>query len=95
MLDNSLKNFSNAERTPKDRLKSIIELINKFTTSLEEPSTYLISGDALREIHEELISSFRLEKLIELLLKKIDMLERLYRYNLELSWAKKIIDTEK
>ena len=54
ILDDSLKNFTDEKLVAKVRLEKIVNLINKLTTSLEDPATYVISGDALREIHENM-----------------------------------------
>lgn len=87
ILDESLRNFTERESQPKEKLQKMIKLINKFTICLEDPTTYVISGDALREIHEKLVDTYRLKDLMEVVLKKVDMLERLYRHGIELRWA--------
>ena len=86
-LDDTLRNFTEEEKSPRMKLKEIIEHINRFTTAFEDPTAYIISGESLREIREELIYIFRLNTLTETILRKIEMLERLYKYNLELRWA--------
>lgn len=90
ILDESLKNFAGKEMSPKQRLHKIIGLINQFMSCLEDPTTYVISGDALREIQEKLMDTSRIESLSDVVLKKMDMLQQLYKYRLELSWAERV-----
>lgn len=90
IMDESLKNFRSGEgTTPKQRLERIISLSDRFATCLEDPGTFVCSGDALREIHERLKDTFRIKDLAEVILRKLDMLERLYRHGLEMRWAEK------
>lgn len=89
-LDKKLKNFSGKDMSAQVKLNRIISVINHFTSCLEDPSSYVISGDALREIHEKLIDTTRVNSLTDIVLKKIDMLERLYKYKLQATWADKL-----
>lgn len=89
VLDDSLKNFTRKKSTTRVRIRSIISLIDKLTTCLEDPASYVIGGDALKELHEKLIDTYRLKDLVELMLKKLDMLEKLFQHGLELSWTER------
>ncbi|MBF0555208.1 MAG: hypothetical protein HQK96_11745 [Nitrospirae bacterium] len=89
IIDESMKNFrvGKGALSPKERLQKIINLSDKFIACLEDPSAYVCSGDALREIHERLLDTFKIKDMTEVALKKLDMLERLFSHGLEMSWA--------
>ena len=55
----------------------IIDQIYQLSTCLDSPSSYVVSGDALREIQERLNDTFRVRELTSVVLKKADILERL------------------
>ena len=58
-------------------LDSIINQIYQLSTCLDSPSSYVVSGDALREIQERLVDTFRLPELTKVVLKKSDIIESL------------------
>lgn len=90
ILDKSLKNFSDPKLSANEQLHRIIKLINQFTSCLEDPTAYVISGDALREIQEKLVDTTRIDSLGTVVFRKLDLLERMYKYQLDLSWSDRI-----
>ena len=73
--------------TPKEKPERIMQVSDRFTNCHEDPSTYLCSGDTLRDIQDRLLDTFRITNLTDIVLKKLDMLERLRLHQLELRWA--------
>ncbi len=93
IIDEALKNFKGDNNeyslNAKERVERIMNLIIKFSSCLEDMSNYFIGGDALREIHDKLLDNFKIDDLLSLTLSKIDMLEKYYKYSVEISWAKR------
>ncbi|MCD4773081.1 MAG: hypothetical protein K8R41_06830 [Bacteroidales bacterium] len=87
IIDEALKNFTEKSLSAGDRVKKIMNLLNKFSACIEDTSNYFIGGDALREIHDKLIDNFKVNDLMNITLRKIDMLERTYKYQLEQAWT--------
>lgn len=88
IIDDALKNFTDETLNARERVEKIMKLIIKFSSCLEDTSNYFIGGDALREIHDKLIDNFKINDLLNITLKKIDMLEKYSKYSLEISWSK-------
>lgn len=55
--------------------------------NLEDPGIYIVAGDALSQIYDDQRKTFRLDELRTMLLGKMDLLDRMYRDAMELSWA--------
>jgi hypothetical protein len=55
--------------------------------NLEDPGIYIVAGDALSQIYDDQRKTFRLDELRTMLLGKMDLLDRMYRDVMELSWA--------
>jgi hypothetical protein len=95
MLDESLGNFrlNNRRMRPiearRRRLRQIVSLSDRFSSSQNDPGAYVCSGDALRDIHERLSDIFKISELSKAVQQKLDALERLYRHGLELAWAER------
>lgn len=71
-------------------IEQIINQIYLLSTCLDSVSSYVVSGDALREIQERMNDTFRLEELSRLVLKKAEILEKLR----SLTMRKKALDVE-
>jgi hypothetical protein len=81
MLDEKIKSFSNHKYdllSSKEKLSIIIQILKKSSICLDDPTSYVISGDSLREVHDMIISTFKIKDLQQLALQKSEMLERIY-----------------
>lgn len=88
ILDHNIRNFANhkADRLkPSEKLRIIINLFKKTLSCLENPSSYVISGDSLREINEMLADTYNLKLLEDNTLKKINVLEKVFDLGISLS----------
>ena len=87
ILDKYIRKFSNHvidTFTPKEKLTIIIKLMKKTLAGLDDPMSYVISGDSLREFYERLVESYKLKIIEDNAIKKVNMLNSLYRLGLEL-----------
>ena len=93
LLDESIRDFADdltkRALAPEAKLKGVIKLASRLAACLEDPGAYVVSGDALRKIHEGLKDIYRLDDLVMIVLKKLDTCEKLYRHTLELAWSQK------
>ena len=81
VLDKYVKVFSNHKidkYTPSQKLQIIMIVIKKSLSNLENPTNYVVSGDSLREIHELLVNTYKLDKLDKMALRKSELLETIF-----------------
>ena len=88
-LDECLRSLLLASLAPSKRAR-IVESTRSFrfrlATCLEDPSMYIVAGDALSKIQSDLSQVFRTDSLKEGLLQKMKILDQLYEDSLELEW---------
>lgn len=78
MTDNLIRRFSYNTIDAREKLQNMISLFNMSSCCLEDPSIYTVSGNALREIHDDIVNTFKLKELADTLLVKINLLEKTY-----------------
>ena len=84
VLDRTLREFDSRDkeihRTSLTRRRQKIKTLREWlATSLEDPSVYRVAGDAQFEIHRMLAGNSRLDQLQQMLLGKLELLERIYQ----------------
>ena len=72
-----LRTISREDSLTKRR--DILTIREWLATGLEDPATYVIAGDALTKLHRSMIDSTGLQGLQNMLLGKMDLLDRVYR----------------
>jgi len=92
MIDKLIRRFSYNKIAAEEKLENMITMINLYSCCLEDPNIYVVSGNALREINEEIINTFNLNGLADALIKKIDLLEKVYRRSTEKRMFRKYSD---
>lgn len=88
ILDNYIRVFANHkidQFSPSEKLKIIMRLLKKSLASLENPINYVVSGDTLRELHDKLVETFKIEELENNSLKKIEFLEKIYSVGISIN----------
>ena len=68
------------------RVEDIIALREWLATMLQAPGTYVFAGDALGQIYAQLKGTFSVDFLGDLVMRKIQLLDRLYEDILQLEW---------
>lgn len=76
------------DRKPEDELREMMNLREWLATCLEDPGIYSVAGDALSQIYQDQRKTFRLDELQQMLLGKIDLMDRMYRDLVQLRWLK-------
>lgn len=89
MMDETIRRFSYNFMETSEKLEHMISMINLSSSCLEDPNTYVVSGNAVREIYDNLISTFKLNELSDVLIKKINLLEKVYQRGAEKDVYKK------
>lgn len=85
-LGDMRKKAETGELTASDEVYQIMKFREWLLTCLEDPGIYVIAGDALSNLSEELSKTFRINELCELVLKKFDLYDRFYRNIQEWEW---------
>lgn len=91
ILDRHIRVFSNHkidEYRPSQKLWIVLNLLKKSIANIENPISYVVSGDALREIHNLLIDTFKLKELESSSIKKSEMLYLIYNIGVKYSLTK-------
>ena len=86
MLDEQLKFFSNDKfniYSQSEKLKRLIQLMKKSVTSLDDPTSYIISGDSMKELYDMLRNTFKLSELQIIAGRKCEMIEQIYNLGLK------------
>lgn len=90
LIDKEIKEFRDSEGVfDTSELERIFNKIVQFTACLEDPASFVVSGDSLREIKEKLLDNFDLKSLIESVKQKILFFEKLYQYRVEIILTRK------
>jgi len=88
-LDECLRSLLLARLAPSKRAE-MVENARSFrfrlATCLEDPSMYIVAGDALSKIQSDLSQVFRTDSLREGLLQKMKLLDQLYEDSIQLEW---------
>jgi hypothetical protein len=72
----------------EEQLSAMMHLRDWLATSLEEPAIYVIAGDALSKIYEDLRVTFRIADLREMAAGKIEALDKMYQDYLQREWVR-------
>lgn len=95
ILDNNICSFSNLDHDDIDSEKKLIivlRLLKKVLANIENISSYVISGDSLREISEKLVETYKIEELSQHALNKINLLDKVYHLGVEIDFKKNYKD---
>jgi hypothetical protein len=85
MLDASL-NLLQTGVTPEKKLEELVRMRGWTARSLDDPGIYIVAGEALSRIYEQLQQTFRVAELRTYLFDKVNLLERMHRDRLQLDW---------
>jgi len=81
--------FRKGKSVPLDEtLEQIMRIRAWLATSLEDPGIYVIAGDALSKLHGELQEVFRIQELREMILGKVELVDRLFTDLSQWDWYK-------
>jgi hypothetical protein len=86
MLDSSLALMQAMDLKPERKLHELVRVREWIARSLDDPGIYIVAGEALSRIYEQLQQTFRLADLRKYLFDKVDLLERVHRDRVELDW---------
>jgi hypothetical protein len=88
VLDRAILDFAYLRGTPVERreTKSRIQLM--LAHALEDPTMYIVAGDALSRFHTALEEVLSVDKLSAALFKKLDLATRIYTDARELAWIR-------
>ncbi|MCD4742939.1 MAG: hypothetical protein K8R67_10740 [Desulfobacteraceae bacterium] len=67
-------------------LLKFISLKEWLTTSSDDPGIYVVAGDALSRLNSDLVNTFRIEELRNLVMNKLSLMERIFRNYQEWRW---------
>jgi hypothetical protein len=82
VLDHSLRDMATSNTNIKDdeqQILSLRQLREWLSTALEDPGIYVIAGEFLSDLYQELEETFRIVELRKLVLDKLQLLEKIFR----------------
>jgi hypothetical protein len=86
IMDRAMRDFSQLKKDAVKNRETLKSLRVKLVNALEDPTMYIVAGDALSKIMQDLITMFRLEDLRTALIRKMDLLEKIYLDARQLKW---------
>jgi hypothetical protein len=84
----SVSDHSNEGIDSGKNLEDVLMLLKKVLANLENISSYVVSGDSLREISEKLVDTYKIEELSRHALSKINLLDKVYHLKAEIEFRK-------
>jgi|GEM_PF-2714105 len=88
LMDRAIRDVSSLKGDLVERTQQVWALRLMLANSLEDPTMYIIAGDALSQIYTYLSAIFRLEDLRSALLAKMDLIDKIHRDARELNWQR-------
>jgi hypothetical protein len=89
MMDSAMRDFVALRGKAVDRRQKLKSLRVQLANSLEDPTMYIVAGDALSKIMDDLTRIFRLEELRTALLRKMDLIDNIYSDARDLFWLER------
>jgi hypothetical protein len=86
LIDLTIRQMVDPKKKRRFKQSKVLSLRQMLATGLEDPTVYIIAGDALSKLYLNLRDVFRLDELKNTLIEKMDLMDRVYRDVLELSW---------
>jgi hypothetical protein len=89
LLDLTIRDIASRKGTRQMRQAKLMERRQALATCLEDPTLYIVAGDALSKLYSDLKDIFRLEDLKSTLLTKMDLADKVLSDTQELEWMEK------
>jgi hypothetical protein len=89
LLDLTIRDIASRKGTRQMRQTNLMERRQALATCLEDPTLYIVAGDALSKLYSDLRDIFRLEDLKSTLLAKMDLADKVLSDAQELDWMEK------
>ena len=86
LIDLTIRQMVDPKKIKLFMQSKVLSLRQMLATGLEDPTVYIIAGDALSKLYLKLREIFRLDELKSTLIEKMDLMDRVYRDALQLSW---------
>jgi hypothetical protein len=86
LIDLTIRQMVDPKKKKLFKQSKVLSLRQMLATGLEDPTVYIIAGDALSKLYLKLREIFRLDELKSTLIEKMDLMDRVYRDALQLSW---------
>jgi len=87
-VDKLLPGLRGPRQTRLERREQLFMVRGMLVSTLEDPTIYIVAGDALSKLYSRLAEIFRLVELKRALIEKMDLVDRIYRDARELDWAR-------
>ena len=88
LLDRTISEIREQVGTRPYRQGRLMEMRARLAACLEDPTLYIVAGDALSKLHADLRDMFRLDELRNTLLLKVDLADKVFSDLQELEWMK-------
>lgn len=93
-VDKLLPGLRGPKQTRLERREQLFTVRGMLVSTLEDPTIYIVAGDALSKLYSRLAEIFRLVELKRALIEKMDLVDRIYRDARELDWARSMADDD-